>query len=378
MSAAGASAGRNAEIEALRATAIVLTLLQHLPQFFPKDGVPPWLKWTYQNFAFWSGVDLFFAISGYVVALSLLRGFENATVAGRSHWSEVKQFWIRRAFRLLPIAGCGLAVVLLATFAFNRSGVFGDWDTNVKQAWWIVAYAYNWVAQPMAAAGTNIAPLSVYWSLSLEEQFYVALPLLLLCLTRRAIVWVLAILIAIQFFVWRPAPLVEFWWMVRCDALAWGVLLALLLNARGAEWLSSQVAIGRTKAWIANFVLLFALLVLPWWGFKASITTGVVAIACATWVGLAACERGWVLPGCVNARLTDWLATRSYALYLAHMPCYMAVNEFAYRIGSTGWESVPIRVASGILLACAAAEFSYRWIEAPLREYGRRLAATMK
>lgn len=378
MSAGLASAGRNAEIEALRATAIALTLLQHVPQFFPKDGVPFWVKWIYEHFAFWSGVDLFFAISGFVVAHSLLRGFAAAASAGRSHWSEVKRFWIRRAFRLLPVAACWLAVVLLATVAFNRSGVFGDWDSNVRQAWWIVAYAYNWVAQPMAAAGTNIAPLSVYWSLSLEEQFYVALPLLLLCFTRRAIAWGLAFLIAIQFFVWRPAPLVEFWWMVRCDALAWGVLLALLLHARGSEWLSSRVPISRAMAWTANWLLLLAILVLPLWWFKASITTGVVAIACATWVGLAACERGWVLPGCVNARATDWLATRSYALYLAHVPCYMAVNELAYRFDSTGWESILIRVVSGVLLACVAAELSYRWIETPLREYGRRLAATLK
>lgn len=362
---------RNLEIEALRATAIALTLLQHVPLFFPGTGAPPWLRWIYEHLAFWSGVDLFFAISGYVVAQSLLRGFEGAAAAGRTPGNEVLRFWIRRAFRLLPAAWLWLAVVLAATVAFNRSGVFGEWDANLRQAAWILAYAYNWVAQPLFAAGTHIAPLSVYWSLALEEQFYVALPLLLLVAHRRMAVGLLIVLIAVQFALWRPAPLVEFWWTLRCDALAWGVLLALAGPLRGA----GKVAIGASAAWGANLLLLAAALALPWAGFHVPVTTGIVAIVCALWVAMAACGRGWVLPGIARARATQWLASRSYALYLSHVPSYMAVKELAFRTGFTGWETVAYWAAAGAMLACLGAELSYRWVERPLREYGRRAAS---
>ncbi|MBL8513217.1 MAG: acyltransferase, partial [Betaproteobacteria bacterium] len=328
MSTAPEPGARNLEIEALRAVAIVLTLLQHLPTLLPKEGFPGPFLWIYKHFAFWSGVDLFFAISGYVVARALLRGFDDASASGRTRWNEVKRFWVRRAFRLLPAAWLWLAVVLAATVAFNRSGVFGGWDANVRQAWWIFAYAYNWVVQPLFASGVNVAPLGVYWSLALEEQFYLALPLLLLWCDRKAAVALLGLLIAAQFFVLRPAPLVEFWSTLRCEGLAWGVLLAFTAHAGRLERMSA-CSIGSVGAWALNAAALLAVMVLPWAWFNVSVTTALVAIVCVFWVALAACERGWVMPGCVHARATQWLATRSYALYLSHVPSYMAVKEFA-------------------------------------------------
>ena len=364
---------RNLEIEALRAVAIALTLLQHVPLFFPSTGAPSWLRWIYEHLAFWSGVDLFFAISGYVVAASLLRGFDSAASSGRTRWNEVKRFWVRRLFRLLPAAWFWLALVLVATVTFNRTGVYGEWGANVKQAWWILGYAYNWVAQPMAMSGINIAPLSVYWSLSLEEQFYLIVPLLLLISNRRVMAGILVLVIAVQFFVWRPAPLEEYWWTMRSDALAWGVLLAFV----GPGHMAARFALNANLAWLANLALLAALLVLPWGWFHVPVTAGVLAMVCASWVALAAFERGWVLPGCANLRSTRWFASRSYALYLAHVPCYMFIKEISLRMGIAGWDFVPWMILAGLGLACIAAEFSYRLIETPLREAGRSIATRL-
>ena len=109
---------RNEEIESLRAIAILLTLFQHLPILLPSPSPPDWMTFIYDHAAFWGGVDLFFVISGFVVTTSLLNDAHGKAGEGSGiAWADAKRFWVRRLFRLLPLAWVWVGVVLLATAA---------------------------------------------------------------------------------------------------------------------------------------------------------------------------------------------------------------------------------------------------------------------
>ena len=359
----------------------MLTLFQHFPVLFPWRDRPAWFNALYDYVSFWGGVDLFFAVSGFVVTSSLLRELSAARGAHHS-WSATKRFWTRRAFRLFPLAWFWLAIVLVCSAFWNDSSQFGRVDDNARQALWIFFYLYNWVAYGLFVAGVNIAPLGVYWSLSLEEQFYVLVPLLLIAVHRRALMAILAAAIAIQFFLWRPGPWLDPMWGLRSDALAWGVLIAFLARGPWHERLRPTWLATRTTAFAANALLLGAITLISMPLLMVAIATGVVVLASAAWVWLASYERGYVLPTRSARPILLWFGARSYSLYLAHVTVFMLVNEITFRLAAarglaTDASWLWIHAVLGAVLLFAAAELGYRFIEGPLRNYGRALAERM-
>ena len=375
---------RNEEIESLRAIAILLTLFQHLPILLPWPSPPDWMTFIYDHAAFWGGVDLFFVISGFVVTTSLLNDAHGKAGEGSAiAWADAKRFWVRRLFRLLPLAWVWVGVVLLATAAFNDSGVFGMFRENLSQAMWIVLYVYNWFAYPLFAAGVNIAPLGVYWSLAVEEQFYLLLPLLLLAFRRRGMLILMTIAIAGQFMLWRPAPWVEPWWGLRFDALAWGVLLAWLVRTPWhGRWLPDWLGTLSAR-WGVNALLMGAILLMPVFLFKQAAGTALLAIVCAGWVWLATWQQGFVLPAKRLQPVLSWLGSRSYAIYVIHVPAFMLSSEIFFRLAraqgtTSGWTWAPAQAFAGLAMLLVLAELSHRLLEQPLRAYGRRLAEKIK
>lgn len=369
----------NREIEHLRALAILFTLVQHFPMMLHWPQPPRWVEWIYGHFAFWIGVDLFLVISGFVVTQSLLRAFQSSDGSLGGRFLEVQRFWIRRAFRLFPLAWLGVASVLFATWWFNDSGAFGDFSANAQQAVWIVLYVYNWFTYDFFRNGVNISALGIYWSLSLEEQFYLVLPLLVLLLRTRWLLAFCAFGIAAQFFLLRPAPWHEPLWGLRTEALLWGVLLAFAARTTLFERFCQRDRIARWKSLCVMCLIALAILVLPYWGMKVSFTTGFVTLWCLAAVALASVQRGWVwLPDALNS-IADWLGSRSYALYVWHAAAFLLTREIGFRVARmTGielnWNWALVLLVFGLALASVAAEFSYRVIEQPLRLRGRRIA----
>jgi peptidoglycan/LPS O-acetylase OafA/YrhL len=174
-------------IDYLRAVAVGLTLVGHARALitWPTE----FGYWLYANATFWAGVDLFFAISGFVIARDLIVRFECAAPA--EYWAICKAFWLRRAFRILPAAWLWLALGIIGSITVNRYGSFGapaNTATDAVCAFFQVANLRLWFVQMYGGAGFN----PVYWSLSVEEQFYVALPLCLVAFGRR-FPWVLCL-----------------------------------------------------------------------------------------------------------------------------------------------------------------------------------------
>ena len=209
---------RIADMELLRGIAVVMVLIEHLP-----INLVGWHSPSLDAFGRywrgWPGVDLFFVISGFVIGRSLLP--MTTGDGGRLDFlNDTLAFWTRRAWRLLPSAWLWLLIPFLASIAFNRSGLFSTPLVNYRS---MIAGLLD-VANFHLADGYGRLPYGTtfpYWSLSLEEQFYLALPLLIFLLRRR-LPWLLGLVVLAQF----QAPHLPLTMVTRSGALALGVLLA--------------------------------------------------------------------------------------------------------------------------------------------------------
>lgn len=360
-----AGVNRIADIEVLRAVAVGYVVLGHADGNLLGKGVL-FGGAVQHHFGGWVGVDLFFAISGFVIARSLLPALA-ATSYGAEYKRLTLEFWGRRALRLLPSAWLWLAIILLLQLTFNDSGVFGSLRANLWASLAAVANVANFrFAHAFASYEYGVS--FVYWSLSLEEQFYLLLPVLVFC-CRRALPWCLVLLVLYQL----PQQRGLYEMMTRSDAIALGILIALF--SRSDVYSRLAPAGSRWREALCRGFALGCLLLLPWLGslrqdqFTAQI--GAVALLSALAVLCCSFNSGLLarLPG---GGLLVWLGARSYAIYLIHIPAFFALRELAFR---SGWNlnSYPQLV---LLLALAliliVAEANYRFLETPARELARR------
>ncbi|MEM7039306.1 MAG: acyltransferase, partial [Bacteroidota bacterium] len=135
---------RNLGLDVIRSVAILLVLLDHMRLYFIAGNSP----------GVW-GVEVFFVLSGYLIGQIILRTFQESFT-----FDKVKEFWIRRWFRTLPMY---FAVLLVLDFILDKSGEF-HWS------YYLFLQNFN----------DSIGFFSVSWSLTIEEWFYLLLPLLFL------------------------------------------------------------------------------------------------------------------------------------------------------------------------------------------------------
>jgi peptidoglycan/LPS O-acetylase OafA/YrhL len=343
-------------IEHLRAVAILFTLIAHSHVLFPWNS--PLRQWLSSRTVFWDGVDLFLCISGFVIMRGLVRRPFNLV--------EILAFWVRRAFRILPSAWFWLAFGLVGTIAFNHFGSFGSFENNLKDAGFAIANLANFrltACQQDGSCGFN----PVYWSLSLEEQFYLLLPFVM-WLSGRRLLAVCAVLWAVSNFVPRPLP--GPLWQVRADAVLAGVMLAL-------AYIPCKLDIRVAR--LCAIALIGFLCLGPGFSIagKAPIFPGatqMVSVACVLLVWIASSEGRLLGPTPLLERVTLWIGTRSYALYLVHIPIAAVVAE-AWKMAIAGHVLGPTIVipfaVTELLTIILAAELNYRFIETPLRSIGK-------
>lgn len=155
----GSAMGFRPEIQGLRAIAVLMVIVHHLRPGALSGG--------------FIGVDMFFVISGYLITAHL---FREARETGRI---RLGAFWSRRIRRLLPLAFTVLLASAGLVFAFVPATEHGTMFRHIAAAGF---YVENWAlvadATDYSAAGQMATVVQHFWSLSVEEQFYVAWPLL--------------------------------------------------------------------------------------------------------------------------------------------------------------------------------------------------------
>jgi peptidoglycan/LPS O-acetylase OafA/YrhL len=366
---------RNVEIDFLRGVAILLVLVAHLGFLAPQGS--PLVGYVNSNIAqFWIGVDLFFVISGYVISASLipkLDGAENAAPV-------VRQFYIRRFFRIVPLAAFWATYALCVSYLATALGLtghrFGAPDVVARH----FAASMLFVENIYLLYELN-GILSQYWSLAVEEQFYLLFPLLLVLTRRRGRTLLICLMILVQAFLYRPPRQDVLFSMLRFDALLMGVLVHIWQDAIQLRLRPVITQISRGLGLCLSGGLLVIAGVIPaqigtWRGAMTAID-----LACTGLVVLATLQCGFytrLVPNPVFRGIHN-VGKVSFSLYLAHMPAFYVVSTItvlAQPLG--GWShdsglTIP-GVTAGLSMAAVFTVLAYRFIEEPTRRYSRKFA----
>jgi len=321
------------DIQALRAVAVSLVLLNHL--------------WPNRLTGGYVGVDVFFVISGFLITSSLVS-------RPPQKFMDVVVFWARRMRRLLPAACLVLILTMLAALFFGPATLV---PSTAKQAVASAFYVQNWVlagnATDYFAANATHTAMQHYWSLSVEEQFYFVWPILILVMVwaaqrfgwRRALIIGLAIVAALSFAssVWytiRQPSAAYFVTFTRMWELAvGGVLAVLVLNGLTlrSKFLRAVLAWGGLIAIAASAVMLSANSQFP--GYVAA-----VPVAGSLMVILSASDHVTGSPWTFwRFRPIQVLGDISYSVYLWHWPVVMLVPAALHR--TMGWPSKLVLIA---------------------------------
>jgi peptidoglycan/LPS O-acetylase OafA/YrhL len=307
------------------------------------------------------GVNLFFAISGLLITSRLLEEWDTA---GRV---SLKRFYIRRAFRILPPALLYLACVALL-------GAIGLLPV-VREEFVAATFFYrNYLPAILGPGGAGFFT-SHYWSLGVEEHFYLFWPALLLFAGRKRALPV-AIVVAVLVAVWRHF---EAWREImlynaiqptyfarsdtRIDSIMWGVVAALALSRPDVRafierYLSTIVMLA--------FVALYGAIVFRY-GTRPTFWEAMIVPVIV--VGTVLRPHS-VVGKVLESSVMRWIGRLSYSLYLWEF-------FFVYYPGvptTLGvWQTFPVNLIAAV--ACAAA--SYYLVERPLVRLGHRIAPAM-
>ena len=387
-------------LDGLRTLAVVAVVLYHLNLTWAQGGL--------------LGVTIFFVLSGYLITRLLLNEIAKT---GRI---DLKSFWIRRIRRLFPAVVTVVVVTCALCTVFNHVMLtkmrpdilpsllfFNNWWQIMQD----VSY-FNALGDP--------SPLTHFWSLAIEEQFYLIWPPLLLAMvsvhmskpnTRRVVLGLAAVSALAMMVLYNPATdpsRVYYGTDTRVFSLLLGAWMAFipdrdlaparLVRHLGLDRLAGAGKHDKSKSDTAEAATTKPSELARFWSSPASIDLmGVVGL-----VGLAAMValtngytafqyRGgtllcsiltlMVIAACVQpqgmvaralaAEPLVWIGKRSYSIYLWHYPLLLLMNPVA-NINDTPWWHYILQV----LLVVAVAECSYRFIETPFRKgaFGRTVS----
>ncbi|WP_167434483.1 acyltransferase family protein [Mesorhizobium helmanticense] len=338
------------EIQGLRGLAVALVVVFHLwPDVLPGGYV---------------GVDVFFVISGYLIT-SLLA--QSATRDGRI---SLVAFYSRRIRRLLPAATLVLLATLCGTLVFLSKA---RWEETANQIIASALYVQNWrlasIAVSYLDADSLLSPVQHYWSLSIEEQFYIVWPLLMIAVIwlarrwglplRRSLTAALSLvftgsLIASVVLTRMDPAQAYFVTQTRIWELALGGLLALTAHRFRLTVLAGQSLAIAGVAGIFASALLFsastpfpgAYALLPTLGTALVILAGEAEFGRFRWLDL---------------KLLGFIGDRSYSIYLWHWPLLVFFLGMGYSISL-------VSGAALIALTMGLSDLSYRYVEQRYRQ----------
>ncbi len=340
-------------LDGLRCVAILPVFLSHVLQAAQVPNLFP------GNF----GVTLFFFLSGYLITTLMRMERE------RTGTVDLRLFYLRRILRIFPT----FYLVLAATACFGLA-------TGASDPWWILGQVLHVTNYQIIEGGWNapIAPhTSVFWSLAVEEHFYVAFPAVYMILARllggRSIARVLFAVCALV-FVWRcvltyaigaPPDRTYLATDTRIDSILFGCILAVW----GNPVLDETAVPERTwkRVWLP---LATAAVLLSFVGprsFRETFGYSMQGIAMFAWFVTAIRYPEWGVMRLLNQRWMKWIGGLSYAIYLIH-PAMIAVAQHV-----VGDSLGPLLLASTVLTVAASAALFYV-VELPVGRIRKRLS----
>ncbi len=342
-------------VQGLRAIAVLAVVLYHF--------------WPARFSGGYVGVDIFFVISGFLITAHLMR---ELTATGTV---RLGQFWARRARRLLPASLLVLlfcALVAMSPYLTPTSAL----PNEVREILASTFYVENWYLALNSADYLNHSgdPTTVqhYWSLSLEEQFYVMWPLIMLLAAWMALKWFRgrrrqAVIVAlgvvsaasfvfcVVFTITDPAP-AYFVTFGRMWQFGVGAMVALIPALRIRNAIGSFVL-----GWAGIAVLVLVIFRFdgqtPFPGYMAALPT----LAAAAVIAASNTERWWYPTRLLALRPAQFVGDISYSLYLWHWPLIIIAPSVPFW-GLTIYHRVAL-----LALCFVLAWLTKRFVEDPAR-----------
>ncbi len=362
------SPARVPELDSIRAVAILMVVFWH---WIHIPGLATGKLHMLTRMT-WSGVDLFFVLSGYLIGGILLQN--------RNSSSYYKPFFVRRLCRIIPLYFVVLCVALLLASAFVLSRFP---ELAPAFGWRLPAWAFFLQIQNIIMALNGQFPqqaLTVTWSLALEEQFYLILPFLIRWIPHPALPWVcLGFMLcasALRLFLFHFYPQqASFWSYVslpcRWDALFCGVACAWLwADQRSRDYLlrkrfSLAVAwlfLGAVIVWMS--ITARGVIMSPFvtqWGYS------ILAIYYGLSLQLVLCYRGHGWLSWLAWKPLAMIGVTSYGIYLLHEPLLTVLTLYAPAF----LRRELILIFAGLVLTLLVA-ISWRYLETPAIRFGQR------
>jgi peptidoglycan/LPS O-acetylase OafA/YrhL/lysophospholipase L1-like esterase len=359
--ASAAVAGRIDGLDGLRGLAVTAVVAFHL-----------WPRRVPGGFL---GVDVFFVISGFLITTLLVReGKETGQV-------DLLAFWRRRARRLLPALLVVVPLSVLAAAQVNDDLLVGI----DRQTIGALTFSSNWLE---IGAGANYFDATTpklfgtFWSLGVEEQFYLLWPVVLVALVigvrsarncMRAAAGLAVASAGLMAILYRPGanPTRVYH---GTDTHLFGLMIgaAVAFAFAGDVGVVAQRRWGRLRLWVGwlALVLLVAMVLTVDGGSAFPYRGGIALASLLTAVMVAS------LPGRASAFTSvhrwpplAWVGERSYGIYLWHWPVILLVAELRPPVAPDA--DVPVSTAvAALAVTLALAEASHRWIEMPIRRHG--------
>ena len=332
------------DIDGLRALAVISVILFH-------NGIPGFDGG-------YVGVDVFFVISGYLIT-QLLEESRDESAPRR-----LATFYVRRMRRILPalLATCLVtAIVAVALFTPDQLVNVGKFLAATPV---MLSNVATWTRGDYFAPGVRQLPLSHLWSISVEEQFYLVYPLLLIAITRyrlpyRRLTLVVFASLSLALCVWAShrAPEANY---VFAPTRAWELLLGGMLTIGGVPRIGNRIA----AEGLAVAGLLGIAIAVHFYTSAIRYPGTAAMLPCMATAALLATGSG-PRPALVN-RMLSWpplvfVGLISYSLYLWHQPLLVFANYYYI---------APLRPAATAALLVATllvATASWRFIERPVR-----------
>lgn len=352
---------RFAELDGLRALAVVSVILFHCEISGLFD-------------AGYLGVDMFFAISGFIITAMLVKEYRDKGDF------RFRAFYFRRLKRLLPPV---VGLVLLATgTALVSDSAFAAFRADVPAA---LAYLSNWwqIVEEQSYFDTTPHVLKHLWSLAVEEQFYLLWPPLAFLVLKRfgpRATGALALLLALASTAWMwygYHPAIDSAALNRLylgtDTHAMGLLAGAALACFWNPW--ARRAAGPRVRWGWRIAALLALGALGYMSVALNPTSpfvyqgGFLLVPVLTGV-LAYCtmnDRRFFVSRLLRTDLAQWLGSRSYSLYLVHWLVFVWLQVRGHGDFSNWAVLTGALAVVGVL-----SELMYRWVEMPSKRFNPR------
>jgi peptidoglycan/LPS O-acetylase OafA/YrhL len=348
-----------AELDGLRGIAILMVMVHRM---FPRAAGTPW-----PVEAGWAGVDLFFVISGFLIAGILIDSREDP--------DYFRNFYARRVLRIFPLFYLLVGGMLIA-FPLASHGAF--LEQSGSPLWYLLQLGNV----PEALLGKDppywLAPV---WSLAIEEQFYLTFPLVVRLVEPRRLarvlvgvaIFALAMRLATTALVPDRERIQYLFTLCRLDTIAIGCLLAVIVrSARYARWRAKLPRLLVPIAITCAAILVVTELDRTTW-FGRTFGYDVVALGFGALVLLVLEHRDRAATAALRFAPLRYLGKLCFGLYLLHRPADTLVSELVERAGLDG-ESLawlPVKIA----VAVALATVSWRLLERPFLKLKRRFSS---